>query len=122
REERLATAGGTNEAAARTHRITRGETLSHVARRYGVTVAALRSANGNISPTRLRVGQALRIPAGGSGPALASAAPQYHRVQRGENLTVIARRYNTSVRQLRAWNGLGSSSRILAGQRLRVNG
>ena len=80
-------------------------------------MAALRSANGNLDPRRLRVGQTLRIP--GPGAAKAVATARYHRVSRGENLSVIAKRYGISVRQLRAWNGL-SGSRIMAGQRLRV--
>ena len=97
----------------------RGETLTHLARRYGVSVAALRSANGGIRPTRLRVGQKLEIPAGGK--AMASTS-RTHTVRRGENLSLIANRYDVSVRQLQSWNGLGSRSRIYAGQKLRVQG
>jgi membrane-bound lytic murein transglycosylase D len=110
-----------------THTVRRGETLSHIAARHGVTVAALRSANNNVQPTRLRAGQSLRIPAGGSAVRTAStAAPsraasaRYHQVRRGENLTVIARRYNTTVNRLQSLNNLGRNSQIIAGQRLRV--
>jgi N-acetylmuramoyl-L-alanine amidase len=39
-----------------------GETLSAVARRYGVSVKALMSAN-DMSSSRLKAGQKLRIPA-----------------------------------------------------------
>jgi LysM repeat protein len=48
-------------------------------------------------------------------------APKFgvHRVRRGENLTVIARRYGTTVRELRSLNRMRSSL-IRAGQRLRV--
>jgi membrane-bound lytic murein transglycosylase D len=115
--------------AARTYRVRSGETLGHIAQRHGVTVAALRKANGNVDPRRLRVGQTLRIPAGGSAvrPAAtrtASAAParaaRVHQVRKGENLSVIARRYGVTVTQIRTWNGL-SGSRIIAGQRLRVS-
>jgi membrane-bound lytic murein transglycosylase D len=105
-------------AAARTHRVRPGETLSHIARRYGVTVAALRSANGNVDPRRLRAGQTIRVPGGST--AVAAAAVRYHKVTRGENLTVIARRYGISVAQIRSWNGI-SGSRIQPGQRLRVS-
>jgi membrane-bound lytic murein transglycosylase D len=119
-----ATAAGSAAAstvAAGTHRVRSGETLGHIGRRYGVSVAALRSANGNIDPRRLRVGQTLRIPAAASGNVrvAAAAGPQIHRVTRGENLTVIARRYGVTVRQLQAWNGL-NGTRIRAGQQLRV--
>jgi LysM repeat protein len=42
-------------------------------------------------------------------------------VRRGENLGSIAARYGVSKRQLQAWNRLGKSTRIRAGQRLRVS-
>lgn len=43
-----------------------------------------------------------------------------HRVRNGDTLWGIARRYDVSVSELRAWNRLGHSSRILPGQTLRV--
>lgn len=39
-----------------------GDTLIDIARRYGVSVEALRAANGNIAPERLQIGQLLIIP------------------------------------------------------------
>lgn len=45
-----------------------------------------------------------------------------HVVKRGENLTLIARKYGTSVRDLIRSNGLSRSGRIHKGQRLRVGG
>lgn len=44
------------------HVVLRGETLTSIARMYGVDVAALASANGLIAPYRLRVGQRLTLP------------------------------------------------------------
>lgn len=49
-----------------------------------------------------------------------AAEPLFHDVRRGENLTVIARRYGITVGDLRSLNDLGRSSRIIAGERLRV--
>lgn len=105
-------------AAATTHRVRPGETLSHIGRRYGVTVAALRGANGNVDPRRIRAGQTLRVPAASPGAARAPVV-SIHQVRRGENLTVIARRYGVTVRQIQSWNNL-RGTRILAGQRLRI--
>jgi membrane-bound lytic murein transglycosylase D len=48
--------------AGRTHKVRRGETLSELARRYGVSVSALREANGMSARETLRAGTALRIP------------------------------------------------------------
>jgi membrane-bound lytic murein transglycosylase D len=127
RQAAIASVGGSarasSGAAVRTHRVRTGETLSHIGRRYGVSVAALRSANGNVDPRRVRAGQTLRIPtASGTrvAQAQARASVRYHRVNRGENLTVIARRYGVTVRQIQSWNSL-RTTRIQAGQRLRVS-
>ncbi|HSK20091.1 MAG TPA: D-alanyl-D-alanine carboxypeptidase/D-alanyl-D-alanine-endopeptidase [Longimicrobiales bacterium] len=49
-------------AATQTHRIGRGETLSHLARRYGVSVADIERANPGLNPRRVQVGQLVRIP------------------------------------------------------------
>ena len=45
-----------------THTVRRGDSLSGIARRYGVTMQALLQANAIPNPTRLRVGQVLVIP------------------------------------------------------------
>lgn len=44
------------------HTVARGETLTAIARRYGVTVAAIASANGIKDPNRIAAGQQLTIP------------------------------------------------------------
>lgn len=51
-------------ARARHHVVRRGDTLSEIAQRYRVSVAALKRANG-LEGSRLRVGQRLLIPATG---------------------------------------------------------
>ncbi|HEX6105618.1 MAG TPA: LysM peptidoglycan-binding domain-containing protein, partial [Gemmatimonadales bacterium] len=47
---------------ARTHLVRRGETLSGLAKRYGVSVQSIRAANGMSARATLRAGAALRIP------------------------------------------------------------
>jgi membrane-bound lytic murein transglycosylase D len=48
--------------AAKTHVVRRGETLRGLARRYGVSIQALREANGLTERETLRTGISLRIP------------------------------------------------------------
>ncbi len=106
-------------AATTTHRVRRGETLSTIARQYGVSVRDVMSWNG-LSNSRIRSGQRLRI----QGSATASAAPARattYRVQRGDTLTEIARKNGVSVSDLKRWNGL-RSGKILVGQRLKLQG
>jgi membrane-bound lytic murein transglycosylase D len=44
------------------HRVARGETLSHIALRYGVRVADIQAANPRVQPRALRVGALLTVP------------------------------------------------------------
>lgn len=50
-----------NPDAVRKHRITRGDTLSDIARRYQVSLASLKSAN-RLKSNTIRIGQTLVIP------------------------------------------------------------
>ena len=114
----------------REHFVTRGETLSHIAQRYHMSVSELREANPRVS-TKLRIGQRLIIPTGGVVVARAAAAAEdrraeihrsvtsTHTVRSGETLSEIAERYHVSVSQLKSWNRLRSNT-IRVGQRLRV--
>jgi len=114
----------TEPSTGRYHTIRRGETLTHVARRYGVSVGSILAANDGVAARRLQVGQRVRVPGNGAVAKVStsnkSTATRVHRVRRGENLSVIAKRYDTSVRRLQTLNGLGRRSRIYPGQTLRV--
>lgn len=111
-----------------TYRAGKGERLETIARRYGITPTRLREVNG-LSPTvrRLAHGQLLLVP-GSAGtlpkepPALArTEAPRLsHTVRRGETLAAIARRYDVSVAELKAWNRL-ASMRLTPNQKLLVS-
>ncbi len=51
----------TASAGSRKHKVTRGESLSGLARRYNTSVAALVRAN-DLSDENIRIGQVLTIP------------------------------------------------------------
>ncbi len=115
-------------AEAQTHVVQPGETLFRIALNHGVTVDALRAANGIVGNT-IYAGQVLIIPAGTGVASAGAAAPVsqpvvsnstgggYHTVQRGENLFRIGLRYGVSVAAIQAANGL-SDTTIYVGQRL----
>jgi membrane-bound lytic murein transglycosylase D len=112
----------------REHVVRNGETLGAVARRYGVAKADIIAANPRIRGNTVRAGQNLVIPTLGPLPAEVSRQlateptdADFHRVRRGENLRLIAGKYGVSQRQLQVWNRMGKSTRIRAGQRLRVS-
>lgn len=64
---RLAPAAAATDApdGVRTHVVRRGETLSSIGRRYGVSVRDLAAYNNISNPDRIWVGQVLRIPPAG---------------------------------------------------------
>ncbi|MCZ0936656.1 MAG: LysM peptidoglycan-binding domain-containing protein [Gemmatimonadetes bacterium] len=106
--------------------VQRGQTLGVIAQRYGVSVAALRAANGNVSPRRLQIGQELLVPRAGrpagarsAGSASDGGGPVTIVVRPGDSLWLIARRHSVSTRELIEWNRL-SSTRIHPGDRLQI--
>jgi membrane-bound lytic murein transglycosylase D len=104
------------------HKVQAGDTLYDLSLRYGVTITALKQANGLSSP-RIYPGKVLRIPAATEersfSPHQSVTGPGMYRVQRGDTLYDIARRFGVSTSELRQINGL-SSSRIYPGDVLRI--
>ncbi|MCB0412471.1 MAG: LysM peptidoglycan-binding domain-containing protein [Bdellovibrionales bacterium] len=97
------------------HVVRRGENLSLISRRYGVSVGDLMKLNSLSRRSVLRVGQRLKL----KQTYETSNSSSSHKVKRGENLTLIAKRFNVSVHDLRKWNGL-SSDTLYVGQNLKL--
>jgi N-acetylmuramoyl-L-alanine amidase len=66
--------GGSSAGGGRTHLVVRGDTLSGIAARYGVSQTALASANGIGSNNVVMLGATLRIPGGGRSSGGSSSA------------------------------------------------
>ncbi len=103
-------------------RIVRGDTLSHLAVRHHTTVTELKRLN-HLRSDLIVEGALLRLP--GSAPGAASRASasttrtvaRTYTVRPGDNLTVLARRWGSTVPALVARNHLRRTT-IVIGQRL----
>lgn len=99
--------------------VVKGDSLWSIARKFGVTVQALRDAN-NLTSDTLTVGQLLRIPTSG-GTDNGTGGNVTYTVQRGDSLWSIASRYGISVNDLRQANNLTSDT-LSVGQVLIIPG
>ncbi|HEU4948513.1 MAG TPA: LysM peptidoglycan-binding domain-containing protein [Kribbella sp.] len=102
------------------YKVKHGDTLSHIAQRYGTTVKTLVALNklpGN--GDTIYAGETLKIPGRGTAPR-PPVHTVTHLVKRGDTISAIAKRYKVTQRALLAANGLRPSSRIFAGRPLKV--
>ena len=100
----------------RVHKIAPGETLARIAADYGVSVRYLKRLN-HLRSNRLTAGTSLLV--GGQAESEAIAKLTKYRVRRGDTLDAIARRFGTTVQELKRLNRL-PRDRVFAGQTLKV--
>lgn len=106
------------------HAIAKGDSFSTLAKKYGVSAAAIAKANPDANPTKLKVGQKITIPAavpkGAAAPeksAVSKAGPGEYTVKSGDTLGKIAKAHKTSVKAIRDLNKL-KTDQIKVGQKL----
>jgi len=100
------------------HVVKSGETLSKIATTYQCTVTDLKKWN-NLSSTNINVGQKLKVYPPENGSSSSSSGTSTYTVKSGDNLWSIAKKFNTTVDQLKKLNNLKSES-LKIGQKLKV--
>jgi membrane-bound lytic murein transglycosylase D len=101
------------------HRVSKGETLYSIAKRYKTTVAAISKANNITNGQFINAGRRLQIPLSG-GRVYASKSAETYMVKKGDTLWHIAQKFNTDVETLKRINNLKSSN-IAVGQTINLN-
>ncbi|MCJ7815816.1 MAG: LysM peptidoglycan-binding domain-containing protein, partial [Xanthomonadales bacterium] len=116
--------------------VANGDTLSEISARHHVPVSVLRSSN-KLNGDVIHVGQKLRLPRDDQlmvDPYYAQAATELaklqsglisadqitHKVRSGESLSVIARHYRVSVKDLQRWNNISDPRTLRAGATITV--
>jgi peptidoglycan lytic transglycosylase D len=117
------------------HKIRSGQTLSHIALKYGVSVKNIKKWN-NLRTSRINVGKSLHIYVGSSKSVASYAkgtSPSKsvetvptgkhvsYKIRRGDTVSEIAESYGVSSSQLRRWNNL-SNNKIVVGKTLKIYG
>lgn len=115
--------GPAAKATSRYHTVARGENLSLIARKYGLSVSQIMKLNKLSNRSILRVGQKIKIKSGSSKKQQTdgdTGSAKFHYIRKGENLSLIAQKYGVSLDQLKDWNSLRNHNIIRVGQKLQV--
>lgn len=101
--------------------VKRGDALYKIAAAYDCTIADLVKWNNIKNPNLIYVGQKLIVGWSAATPVPDPEPEQmYYTVQRGDNLSKIAAKFGTTVKQLVTWNNIKNANLIFTGQVLRV--
>jgi len=96
------------------HTVKKGENLSYLAQKYGVSISAIMSANNLSSKHVLKIGQSLLI------PSTSDVTVETYRVKKGDTISGLAARFGTSTGEIKKVNGLRNPHQIRRGQNLKI--
>jgi len=112
-----------NDAKPFNHIVRKGETLSEIANKYGLTLKQIKKLN-NLRTERIKVNQKLIV--SNNNVAIntknsSKISKSIHKVSNGETLSSIAQKYGVTENQLKEWNkDVVSGNTIFAGTTLKV--
>ena len=113
------------EGVVTEHTIVKGDNFGTLATKYGVSVKDIQAANPNLQPTRLQIGDKVKIPPKSAAvvrngtPAAAVAYSDTYTVKSGDVLSKIAKDHSTTVKEIQRLNNL-TTTQIKVGQKLKL--
>lgn len=93
--------------------IQKGDTLSGIAAKYGTTYQELARINNIANPNLIYAGNIIKVPR-------KATQDRYYTIQKGDTLTSIAKKFNTTVDELVRKNNIANPNLIYAGNTIRV--
>ena len=109
--------------ATREYLVVSGDNFTTIGKKFGVSSAAMAKANPGVDSTRLKIGQKLAIPpvpaTSVATATVGSGSENSYLVKTGDTLLKIATANGTSVKEIKAINGL-TTDRIKAGDKLKL--
>lgn len=120
----ISSESGTSQKTAY-HRVKRGDSLSLIALKYGMTLRELKRMNKLKSNTAV-LGRRLKVTGKPSQkPAIRKSGStvnrkSHHTVRRGESLSIISASYNVTINSLKRINGLKNNT-VYVGQKIKLS-
>lgn len=103
------------------HKVVAGDTIWGLSKKFDIKPEQVVQHNPELRKRPLYIGEEiLIIRSDDAQPVKAAPKISYHKVQKGDTLSEIARRHRVSVSALQKWNGMGNGSVIRIGQNLKV--
>lgn len=102
------------------HTITSGDTLGHIAEKYGTTVKRLCELNNMQKTDILKLGRKLKVGVTSGTPTASGSQATYHTIVSGDTLGALAIKYKTTVKKICQLNGITETTILKLGKKLRV--
>ena len=106
------------------YKVKRGDNLSEIAEKFGVTTQQVRKWN-NISGNKILAGKTLKIynssntSSYGDNTTKNSANVNYYKIKAGDSIGGIAEKYGVKISDIQNWNNI-SGNKIVAGKTLKI--
>lgn len=105
-----------SKATDTVYTVKKGDNLSTIAKKHGATVNNLVEINNIKNPNLIYPGQKIKINGN-----IVSKKSTIYTVKKGDNLSNISKRYNTTVNRLVELNGIKNPNLIYPGQKIKID-
>jgi membrane-bound lytic murein transglycosylase D len=114
--QKLKIPGGssTQSGLFKEHVVKRGENLSYLSSKYGVSVSSIMAANNLTNKHVLKIGQRLMI------PAASDVTVESYTVKAGDTVSELAMKFGSNENEIKKLNGLHNPHSIRQGQSLKI--
>lgn len=122
--KKILSLNNTSKEIVKNHRVKKGESVWSIAKKYSVAPSQILEHNFNIKRRPLYIGETLIIPKQVNAKKGVKFSTDKntitHRVQKGETLYSISRKYNTGIANIQKTNNLRRKHILEIGQRLKI--
>jgi LysM repeat protein len=112
--------GGAGSGQPFTYTVVKGDSLTSLAKKFGVTQESILTLNGLTNPNVLKAGQTLKIPGQGTSTTETSTSGSTYTVQAGDTLSKIAVKFGVTTKELIAANNIANPDVLTLGKVLTI--